>query len=277
MLSRRNPGFVMAGSARHDAWSSGDSYELYMGRWSRRIAERFLDLVAAESGLNWVEVGCGTGALSSTILRRAEPASLTAVEPSESFRAAARASNPDPRASFVAGDAQSLPLPDASADILALALVLNFIPDRARALEEMRRVLRPGGRLVFYVWDYPGGGVGFIRAFWTAAVALDPSAAELTETGRFPFCTAEGLTEMVHAAGFRDISVTPITDQARFDSFADFWRPFTLGAGPAPGYCASLADDSRERLRQKLADDLVPASDGSITLPLRAWAVQARS
>lgn len=267
----------MVDAARHDAWSSGDSYELYMGRWSRRIAERFLDLVAPEPGLTWVEVGCGTGALSSAILNRASPARLTAVEPSAAFLVTAQANVVDPRVTFVAGDAQALPLPDASADILTLGLVLNFIPDRAKALAEMRRVLRPGGRLVFYVWDYPGGGVGFIRAFWTAAVTFDPAAAELTETGRFPFCTAEGLTDLVASAGFRDISVTAIADEARFADFADFWRPFTLGAGPAPGYCASLPDDARERLRQRLAADLVPGPDGSITLPLRAWAVQARS
>lgn len=267
----------MVDDARHDAWSSGDSYELYMGRWSRRIAERFLDLVAARPGLDWVEVGCGTGALSSVILSRAAPARLTAVEPSAAFLATARAAITDPRASFVAGDAQALPLADASADILTLGLVLNFVPDRARALAEMQRVLRPGGRLAFYVWDYPGGGVGFIRAFWTAAVALDPRAADLTETGRFPFCTPEGLTEMVSAAGFTDITVTAITDEAWFSDFADFWRPFTLGAGPAPGYCVSLPEQARERLRQRLAADLAPASDGTITLPLRAWAVQART
>jgi ubiquinone/menaquinone biosynthesis C-methylase UbiE len=267
----------MVDTARHDAWSSGDSYELYMGRWSRRIAERFLDLVAAEPGLDWVEVGCGTGALSAAILRRADPARLTAVEPSAPFLASAQAANPDARASFVAGDAQALPVPDASADILTLGLVLNFIPDRTRALAEMRRVLRPGGRLAFYVWDYPGGGVGFIRAFWTAAVAFDPAVAELTETGRFPFCTPEGLTEMVRAAGFKDVTVTAIVDEARFPDFADFWRPFTLGAGPAPGYCASLPEEARERLRQQLEMDLPTGPDGAITLPLRAWAVLARS
>jgi ubiquinone/menaquinone biosynthesis C-methylase UbiE len=267
----------MVDTARHDAWSSGDSYDLYMGRWSRRIADVFLDLIAPEPRLEWVEVGCGTGALSSAILRRAAPARLIAIEPSAAFLATARASIADPRASFVAGDAQSLPLADASADILTSGLVLNFVPDRARALAEMHRVLRPGGRLAFYVWDYPGGGVGFIRAFWTAAVALDAAAAELTETGRFPFCTSDGLAELVRSAGFSDISVTAITDEARFTDFADFWRPFTLGAGPAPGYCASLPEDARERLRERLESQVTHGSDGSITLPLRAWAVQART
>lgn len=267
----------MVDTARHDAWSSGDSYEIYMGRWSRRIAERFLDLVGAEPGLDWVEVGCGTGALTSSILRRAAPARLTAVEPSAAFLATARDSISDPRASFVQGDAQSLPLPDASADLLVAGLVLNFIPDRPRALAEMRRVLRPGGKLAFYVWDYPAGGVGFIRAFWTAAVALDPGAAELTETGRFPFCTSDGLAELVRSADFRDVSVTAIEDAARFSDFADFWRPFTLGAGPAPGYCASLPAAHRERLRDRLEAQMTAGSDGAITLPLRAWAVRARS
>ena len=89
----------------------------------------------------------------------------------------------------------------ASRDVVASALVLNFVPDRPKALAEMKRVVRPGGTIGFYVWDYPGGGVEFMRAFWTAATALDPAARELTEDRRFPFCTPDGLTDLVRGAG----------------------------------------------------------------------------
>lgn len=248
-----------------------------MGRWSRRIAARFLDLFASEAGRDWLEVGCGTGALTSAILARAEPARLVAVEPSDAFLQTARTAIEDPRVTFLQGDAQDLPQEDGSTDVVTSGLVLNFVPDRPRALAEMRRVLRPGGRLGFYVWDYPGGGVGFIRAFWQAAVALDPAAADLTENGRFPFCTSEGLSDLVRTAGFNDIAVQPIEDEARFADFEDFWRPFTLGAGPAPGYCASLPEAARDRLRARLAEDVAQNADGSIGMPLRAWAVLARS
>lgn len=267
----------MVDTARHTAWSSGESYELCIGRWGRRIAQRFLDRLGPAPGLDWVEVGCGTGALSEAILRRANPARLTAVEPSTAFLAIARETVSDPRASFLAGDAQALPLPDASADIVVSGLVLNFVPDRALALAEMRRLLRPDGTLAFYVWDYPGGGVSFIRAFWAAAVALDPAAAPMTEAGRYAFCTSDGLTQLVRSAGLRDVEVAAVEDFARFRDFDDFWRPFTFGAGAAQVYCAGLSDAARDQLRHRLKAQLPAAADGSITLPLRAWAVQARA
>ncbi len=263
-------------ASRHDAWAAGDSYDEYMGRWSRRIAPRFLDWLNAPPALDWLEVGCGTGALSEAILLRGAPASLLAMDPSESFVATARRRNAaDGRALFRTGDAQALGEPDASRDVVVSGLVLNFVPDRSTALAEMRRVLRPGGRLAFYVWDYPGGGVGFMRAFWTAAAALDPGAADLTEDRRFPFCTQDGLSGLVAAAGLRVTGSAALEDDAVFRDFDDFWRPFTLGAGPAPGYCAGLAPEARERLRARLDQTLPREAGGAIRMPLRAWAVAA--
>ena len=180
----------MTDTSRHDAWQAGDSYELYMGRWSRRIAPGFLDWLDPDSRLDWLEVGCGTGALSAAILAKCNPKSLISIDPSEGFLAKARASVTDARVAFQLGDAQALTVPSGSRDMIVSALVLNFVPDRAKALAEMKRAGRSGATVAFYVWDYPGGGVEFMRAFWTAATALDPSAVELTEDRRFPFCTA---------------------------------------------------------------------------------------
>ena len=157
----------MAEASRHDAWQAGDRYEAYMGRWSRRIAPRFLDWLGAPQGLDWLEVGCGTGALSAAILERCNPKSLISIDPSEGFVATARATVPDQRAEFRVGDAQALAVETASRDVVASALVLNFVPDKPKALAEMKRVVRSGGTVGFYVWDYPGGGVEFMRAFWT--------------------------------------------------------------------------------------------------------------
>jgi SAM-dependent methyltransferase len=181
-----------------------------------------------------------------------------------------------PRINFRVGDAQDLPFEASSYDVVVSALVLNFIPDRHKAMLEMRRVCRPGGIIAFYVWDYPGGGVEFMRKFWQAAISLDPSAVDLAENKRFPFCTREGLTEIAQNAELRGIEVTQIEVNTVFRDFDDFWQPFTLGAGPAPGYCASLAPSSRERLRKKLQHELTVAEDGSITLKARAWAVRTR-
>jgi SAM-dependent methyltransferase len=258
----------MSEAARHDAWQAGDSYDAYMGRWSRQVAPRFLDWLGTAPGLDW---------LSATVLARCAPRSLFAVEPSEGFIAVARKNVPDPRARFEVGDAQALPVENASRDVVVSALVLNFVPDRPKALAEMKRVLRPGGTVAFYVWDYPGGGVQFMRAFWTAAAALDPAARDLTEDTRFPFCTPDGLSALARDAGLQSVECAPIEVPTVFRDFDDFWRPFTLGAGPAPGYCSKLEPAARERLRQKLSDDLARKADGSIGMIARAWAVKAKA
>jgi SAM-dependent methyltransferase len=266
---------MMAEASRHDAWAAGDSYDAYMGRWSRQIAPRFLDWLGAAKGLDWLEVGCGTGALSAAIVTHCSPKSLVSIDSSEGFIAQARANVADARVTFQVGNALDLAAEAASKDVVVSALVLNFLPDRERALAEMQRVARRGATIGFYVWDYPGGGVEFMRAFWQAAAALDPAARDLTEDKRFSYCTREGLTELTTRAGLRSVLSTPIEVPTVFRDFDDLWRPFTLGAGPAPGYCASLAPAARERLRQRLHESLPRASDGSIPLKVRAWAVKA--
>ena len=265
----------MSPSTRHDAWQAGDSYDIYMGRWSRGIAPLFLDWLAPYGQLDWLDVGCGTGALSVAILTRCEPRSLLSIDPSEGFLAKARAALLDERVQFRQGDAQALPAEAASRDMIVSALVLNFVPDRDKALAEMKRVARPGATVAFYVWDYPGGGIAFMRAFWTAATALDPDARDLTEDRRFPFCTPDGLTGLVQSAGLTSVTCDAIEIETVFTDFEDYWLPFTLGAGPAPGYCASLAADARQRLKELLDDSLPRNADGSISLKARAWAVRA--
>jgi SAM-dependent methyltransferase len=266
----------MSQSSRHDAWQVADSYDIYMGRWSRGIAPRFLDGLSPKGQLDWLDVGSGTGALSAAILARCDPKSLLSIDPSEGFLTKARAGLPDDRVQFRQGDAQALPAEDASRDMIVSALVLNFVPDRDKALAEMKRVARPGATVAFYVWDYPGGGIAFMRAFWTAATALDPGASDLTEDRRFPFCTPRELTALVEKAGLSSITCEAIEIPTVFADFDDYWVPFTLGAGPAPGYCTSLAEDARQRLKERLRDSLPRNPDGSIPLTARAWAVRSR-
>ncbi len=263
----------MTETAQHDAWSAGQSYDHYMGRWSRLIAAEFLAWLNAQKGADWADIGCGTGALSRTILDVADPASVTGIDPSEGFVAHATQEIADPRAAFKVGDAQALPFADNSVDVTVSALALNFVPDKAKALREMQRITRPGGIISFYVWDYPGGGMGFIDAFWKAAASLDPAARELDEADRFPFCTPDGLGELCNAAGLTDAVVRPIEVDTVFPDFEAFWHPFTLGAGPAPGYCMSLPEDTREKLKSKLMEML--GSKGEVRLPARAWAVRS--
>jgi SAM-dependent methyltransferase len=265
----------MGEGARHDAWAAGESYDAYMGRWSRLVAPLFLDRLGAGDGLDWLDLGCGTGALTEAILARRRPRSVLGIDASEGFVARAAERLRDPRARFEVGDAQDLAVASASRDVVVSALVLNFLPDREKALAEMRRVARPGGRVGFYVWDYPGGGMEMMRAFWDAATALDPGAADLTESVRFSFCEPAGLVRLAAGAGLGQVACEAIETPMVFRDFDDFWRPFTLGAGPAPGYCASLEPEARDRLREALRERLAPRADGAIALMARAWAVTA--
>ena len=186
-----------------------------------------------------------------------------------------RQTNPDKRVTFRLGHAEALPVETASCDAVGSALMLNFVPDRARALAEMRRALRPGGLVAFYVWDYPGGGLELVHAFWVAAAALDPAAGDLSEDRRFPMCTPDALTALATGAGLARVECTAIEVPTVFRDFEDYWHPFTLGAGPAPGYCASLAPEARQRLKERLQATLPRRPDGSIHLEARAWAVRS--
>ena len=265
----------MSSNSEHDAWSAGKNYEHYMGRWSRQIAERFVEWLGPPENSDWLEVGCGTGALTKTVLAQCSPCSILAIDQSAEFVSHAKSAINDGRIRFETADAQQLPAGDGTVDVAASALVLNFIPDKAKALREMQRTLRPGGILAFYVWDYPGGGVGFIDAFWKAAAELDSRAAELDESRRFPFCTRDGLVAICRNAGLRSPEIAPIEIKTEFTDFEAFWHPFTLGAGPAPGYCMSLTGSDREKLKSRLAETL--GTDRAIVLPARAWGIKCQN
>lgn len=259
--------------AQFDAWSAGQNYEHYMGRWSRQMAAEYLRWLTPPRRAGWLEVGCGTGALTATLLADCNPKTVLAIEPSKDFIAYARSMVTDKRVSFEIADAAKLPAADGTVDIVTSALVLNFIPDKIAALAEMKRVLRPEGLLSFYVWDYPGGGMGFIDAFWRAAAEIDEKAKALDEAKRFPFCTREGLTALCREAGLASPTIEPLEIETAFPDFEALWRPFTLGAGPAPGYCMALPEEQRDRLKAKLAENL--GTEGPIRLIGRAWAVKA--
>jgi SAM-dependent methyltransferase len=256
-----------------DAWESGAAYEPYIGRWSRLVAREFVRRLAAPSGQRWLDAGCGTGALSAIILDVAEPVRVTGIDASEGYIAYARGHVRDARARFLIGDAQALPVPDATYDLALSGLALNFIPRPDRAVAEMVRVTRDGGTVAAYVWDY-AGGMQIIRRFWDAAVALDAAARGYDEAVRFPISRPEPLTALFHDAGLVEIDVRPIDVPAVFRDFEDYWSPFLGGQGPAPGYAIALSDEHRSALRERIRAMLPIRSDGSIYLLARAWAVR---
>jgi SAM-dependent methyltransferase len=264
----------MAETSRHDTWRAGDRYETYMGRWSRKVAPHFLNWLGATGGLDWLDVGCGTGALTATILADSNPRNVVAIDLSEEFISMARAAVTDDRVEFRTGNAEVIDLNSASRDVVVSALALNFVPDRIRALAEMKRVVRPSGTVGFYVWDYPGSGLEFVQSFWDVAKQLDGRARDLAEDRRFGFCSLAGLAALMRDAGLPHFEHTAIQIPTIFRDFEAYWQPFTLGSGPAPGYCASLEPPARENLKRKLRDNLVHREDGSICLKARAFAIK---
>jgi SAM-dependent methyltransferase len=256
-----------------DTWAAGDSYERYVGRWSRLVARAFVAWLNRPAGLEWLDVGCGTGALSAGMLAAADPKAVIGVDPSDGFLDSARALLDDPRARFEQGDAEALPLADAAVDVAVSGLVINFVPAPARAVGELRRVVRPGGTVALYVWDY-AGKMQLMRYFWDAAVALDPAAQALDEAVRFPICRPGPLSELMTAAGLEAVTTTAIDVPTVFAGFDDYWSPFLGGQGPAPGYCMSLPESRRTALRDRLRSALPVAADGRIVLTARAFAVR---
>jgi SAM-dependent methyltransferase len=257
-----------------DTWAAGEAYERYMGRWSRLVAREFVDWLALPENLNWLDAGCGVGALTQELLARVAPAMVTGLDSSEGFLAYARERAPDRNVAFHHGDAQRLPFADRSFDVAVSGLVLNFIPSPERAVSEMRRIVRPGGVTAAYVWDY-AGEMQLIRRFWDAAVALDPAAEPLHEARRFPICRPEALLALFRGSGLESVQCRTLVVETVFENFDDYWSPFLGGQGPAPSYVKTLTATARDALRERLRATLPAEPDGAIRLSARAFALRA--
>lgn len=261
---------------QQEVWAAGDAYEPYVGRWSRLAAQQFLTWLQIEQGARWLDIGCGTGALSQTILQIATPATVTAIDRSQGYITYAQSKIKDSRIQFKTGDAQTLPVANSTHDVAVSSLVLNFVPQPAQMVAEMRRAVRPAGVVALYVWDY-AGKMQLMRHFWNAASALDPAAFDLDEGRRFPICRPAPLTSLFEAAGLTRVEVRPIDIDTNFLNFDDYWSPFLGGQGPAPAYTTSLSEEGRISLRERIRASLPFALDGSIPLVARAWAVRGIS
>lgn len=261
-------------SARpHDTWASGDAYEPYVGRWSRFVAREFLNWLDVALGSRWLDVGCGTGALSAAILQQAAPLRVKGIDRSDDYIAYVQKQMPDNRAHFEVGDAQAMADDTGGYDAVVSGLALNFISQPDRAVSEMARVAKADSIVAVYVWDY-AGKMQMMRHFWNAAAALDPHAIDLDEGRRFPLCQPQPLTELFQGVGLRNIEVRAIDISTDFRDFDDYWSPFLGGQGPAPGYVISLSEEERIALRERVRAGLPFALDGSIPLVARAWAVR---
>ncbi|PWS35458.1 SAM-dependent methyltransferase [Falsiroseomonas bella] len=254
-------------------WGAAEAYERYMGRWSRAVAPLFLDWLAPRTGLDWMDLGCGTGVLSEAVARRCAPARLVGLDSAPAFLAEAAARVP--QGAFLQGDATDTGQPGAAFDLAVSGLVLNFLPDKPKALAEMARLVRPGGTVALYVWDY-AGQMQIMRHFFDAARAIDPDAARFDDGLNAPICRPAPLAAAFAAAGLAAVETTALDIPAAFADFDEYWTPFLGGTGSAPKYCAGLDEATRAAIREALRARLPTGPEGEILLAVRAWGVKGR-
>jgi SAM-dependent methyltransferase len=251
-------------------WNDAVGYEAYVGHWSRAVAPRFLDWLALPTGLRWLDVACGTGALTSAILARSGPEEIVGLDASADYLAAAQGSCREPRVQFVVGDANALSFPSTSFDVSVSGLALNFIAFD-RALAEQHRVVRPGGTIAAYVWDY-AGEYEFARRFWDAALSIDPRAAAYDPGRKATICREQNLHQALVAAGCTGVETCVFDDWGEFPSREAYWHAFDGRQGSTSEYLSLLTDEQRLRLEASLLSTMNP--QGPVKLKIHALAVK---
>jgi SAM-dependent methyltransferase len=264
----------MAASSTFTA-TDGDAYELQMGRWSRRLAESFLDFAGPAGAGHVLDLGCGTGNLAVALAARAHGIRVTGLDFSPAYVEHARRRCPEPRFDFQVGDACAIPFPAASFDQVLSLLMLHFVPRAQDAVAEMRRVARPGAVVAATVWDARGGYVAQRMLLDTAAV-LDPGADKLRAQGfTRPMSRPGELGAGWRAAGLAEVEETALTIRMDYSDFADFWAPYLGGQGPAAGYVGGLGAVARDRLREAVRRAYLDGEpDGPRSYAATAWAVR---
>ena len=244
-----------------------------MGRWSQDLAPLLVKFAGVRDGDDVLDVGSGTGALTAAVAAVAPSSRIIGIDPAAPYVAFARTRHPRDRVRFEVGDARQLRFANGTFDRTLSLLVLNFIPNPAKALDEMIRVTRPGGTRAAAVWDY-GQGMEMLRVFWDEAIALNP-AMDARDERHMPLCRKGELAALWREHGLQDVSEETLTIQTRFASFDDYWSPFLEKQGPAGEYVASLPAGERDQLRLRLRRRLLgDGPDRPIVLAARAWAVR---
>ncbi|MGQ0733386.1 MAG: methyltransferase domain-containing protein [Acidobacteriota bacterium] len=268
---------VFAGNASARAqggmFSAGDAYERFMGKWSRELAPLLVKFAGVRDGDAVLDVGSGTGALTAAVVVAAPSSRVIGIDFAAPYVAFARARHAGDLVRFEVGDAQQLRFPDGNFDRTVSLLVVNFIPDPAKALDEMIRVTRPGGTVAAAVWDY-GEGMQMLRVFWDEAIALNPTM-DARDERHMPLCRKGELAMLWREHGLQDVAEEVLTIQTRFASFDDYWSPFLEKQGPAGDFVASLSAGEQNQLRVRLRRRLLGnGPDRPIVLTARAWSVR---
>jgi ubiquinone/menaquinone biosynthesis C-methylase UbiE len=253
------------------SFSDGAAYEQMMGIWSRFAGTVFLDWLAPAKGLRWIDVGCGNGAFTELLVERSAPLEVQGIDPSEGQIAFARTRPAARLAQFHLGDAMALPFEAARFDAATMALVLFFVPDPAKGLSEMVRVVRPGGLVAAYMWDMLGGGFPLEPLLIEIrAMGLDAPRPPHREVSR-----TDAMRDLWREAGLADVETREITVERTFADFDELWmtcqKSASLGA-----LVAALPAPDRATLQEKLRARLPGDRDGRITYSARANAIKGR-
>jgi len=256
-------------------WASdGAAYERFLGRWTRVLAVPFAEFARLPEEGAIVDIGCGTGSLALTLAERRRDR-VAGIDIAVPYIVFARSQPRNNGVGFAVGDACRLPYGDRSFAAAVAQLALNFVPDAALALREMRRVVRPGGVVAAAVWDFRGGLV-YQRLFWDTAAGLDPGAgATRDRLFSSPLALPDGLPELWREAGLRGIERGSITMRMEYADFADYWEPLLGGQGPVGAYVTGLPPDRRQMIEERVRlAYLSGAPDGPRSLTATAWAVR---
>ena len=255
--------------------SDGAAYERFLGRWSRRLAGPFAEFARPADYSRALDVGCGTGSLALALAERGAPDRVAAIDIAAPYIAFARSKRGGAGIGFAVGDARRLPYADGSFAAALAQLSLNFVPDAAQAVREMRRVVQPGGIVAAAVWDFRGGLV-FQRLFWDTAAGLEQGAgAARDRLFSSPLALPGGLPLLWHDAGLTAVERGSITIRMEYADFADYWEPLLGGQGPVGAYVESLTTERRRQIAERVrAAFLSGAPDGPRSLTATAWAVR---
>ena len=253
------------------AWSDPAGYESYVGRWSRILAPSFLSWLSAPRGHHWLDVGCGTGALTEAVLRLGDAMAVQSIDAAQPYLRAARRALTDPRVTFEVGNATALPYQASSCDVVVSGLLLNFL-DADQAIAEQCRVAKPGGLIAAYVWDY-AGEYELVRRFWDVAKTVDESAEAHDPAIRFPICNVNALADLLARHGLRHIRTTRLAAVAQFGAFVDYWSALDARQGSLASYLSGLTESTREAIRCRLAEVVGTSHSPVVRLKLCALAV----
>ena len=242
-----------------------------MGKWSQLAGETFLDWLALRPGLRWLDVGCGNGAFTEMLAARCAPASVHGIDPSEGQLAFARTRPVARVARFQKGDAMALTFPDHMFDVAVMPLVIFFVPDPARGVHEMARVVSSGGTVAAYAWDMPGGGFPY------AALAREIRGLGMTvpEPPSPDASRLDAMEELWADAGLAEVETREISVQRTFADFDDYWTTVFLGPSVGPRLRA-MAPEVLAHLKAVMHARLPADADGRITYEARANAVKGR-